>query len=165
MLIFGTAREWFGDRAAWLAAGLAAITGLFTFYEAGLLQASLDAVLTSAALFALTMGLTRRAPRWYFLTGVIFAVQSFNRPNIVIAAAAIVVVLAAVRRIRPATWMTAGLILGLAPVAVRNIAVSGDWSLLSSQGGLNVYIGNDALATGWYRQVPGIAPTIRRPGT
>src|SRR5262245_18790770 len=31
--IFLTAREWFGRSAAWIAAGLAALTGLFTFYE------------------------------------------------------------------------------------------------------------------------------------
>src|SRR5262245_36739597 len=30
--IFLSAREWFGERAAWIATGLAAFTGLFTFY-------------------------------------------------------------------------------------------------------------------------------------
>ena len=42
--IFLSARDWFGERAAWIAAGLAAFTGLFTFYEALILQASIDAV-------------------------------------------------------------------------------------------------------------------------
>ena len=45
------AREWwaFGERAAWFAAALAGLTGLFTFYEILILQASIDAFLTSAA--------------------------------------------------------------------------------------------------------------------
>jgi Flp pilus assembly protein TadD len=48
--IFLTARVWFSERAAWLAAGLAALTGLLTFYEVLILQAGLDTFLTAAAL-------------------------------------------------------------------------------------------------------------------
>jgi hypothetical protein len=55
--IFFTTRAWFGERAAWIAAILAAFTGLFTFYEVLILQSSIDAFLTSAALYALTRGL------------------------------------------------------------------------------------------------------------
>src|SRR5258708_17413246 len=56
-LIFVTAREWFGRRAAWIAAVLAALTGVFTYYEALILQASIDIVLTAAALRFLTLAL------------------------------------------------------------------------------------------------------------
>jgi tetratricopeptide (TPR) repeat protein len=158
--IFAAAREWFGDRAAWIAALLAALTGLFSFYETVLLQASLDAVLTSAVLLSLTLALNRGAPRWYVLAGLAFGIQALNRPNVLVAAGAIVVLLLLLGRLKPSLWVTAGLIAGLAPVAARNVVVSGDWSLLSSQGGLNFYIGNNAWATGWYRPVPGVAPTI-----
>jgi tetratricopeptide (TPR) repeat protein/4-amino-4-deoxy-L-arabinose transferase-like glycosyltransferase len=158
--IFTAAREWFGERAAWIAAVLAGFTGLFSFYESVLLQASLDAVLTSAVLLSLTLALKRGVPRWYMLTGLLFGIQSLNRPNVLVAAAAIGVLLLLLGRVKPSLWVAVGLIVGLAPVAVRNVVVSGDWSLLSSQGGLNFYIGNNAQATGWYRPVPGVAPTI-----
>jgi tetratricopeptide (TPR) repeat protein len=158
--VFAAAREWFGERAAWIAALFAALTGLFSFYETVLLQASLDAVLTSAVLLSLTLALTRGVPRWYVLTGLLFGIQSLNRPNVLVAAAAIVMLLLLLRRVKPSLWVTVGLIAGLAPVAVRNVVVSGDWSLLSSQGGLNFYIGNNDQATGWYHPVPGVAPTI-----
>ena len=49
--IFLMARAWFGERAAWIAGALAALTGLLTFYEVLILQASIDAFLTSAALY------------------------------------------------------------------------------------------------------------------
>ena len=55
--VFLSARDWFGERAAWIAASLATFTGLFTFYETLILQASLDAFLTSAALLCVTRGL------------------------------------------------------------------------------------------------------------
>ena len=40
-LVFAAARRWFGVRAAWIAALFAGLTGLFTFYEALLVHASL----------------------------------------------------------------------------------------------------------------------------
>jgi 4-amino-4-deoxy-L-arabinose transferase-like glycosyltransferase len=55
--IFLMARAWFGQRAAWIALALAAFTGLFTFYESLILQASIDGFLTATALWTLTYGL------------------------------------------------------------------------------------------------------------
>ncbi len=98
-LIFLTARAWFGGRAAWLAAGLAALTGLFTFYEALLLQAALDPFLTAAALYALTLAITRPSTRWLLIAGIIFGVATLNRPNMAIGAAGVVLALLATRRV------------------------------------------------------------------
>ena len=69
-LVFVSADEWFGRRAAWLAGGVAALTGLFTFYESLLLQAALDPFLTAAALAALTFGLRYGRDRWYALAEI-----------------------------------------------------------------------------------------------
>jgi tetratricopeptide (TPR) repeat protein len=55
---------------------------------------------------------------------------------------------------------TAALMLALAPIAVRNIAIAGTWSPVSSHGGLNFYIGNHAEADGTYRSVPGITANL-----
>jgi tetratricopeptide (TPR) repeat protein len=79
---------------------------------------------------------------------------------VLVAAAAIAALLLLLRRVKPSLWMAVGLTAALTPVALRNVVVSGDWSLMSSQGGLNLYIGNNAQATGWYKPVPGVAPTI-----
>ena len=181
--IFLMTRDWFGARAAWIAAALGAFTGLLTFYEVLILQSSIDVFLTSAALWCLT-GAFRlkaeatsdrprasgwRAParlasgfsRKIFLCGLIFGVQTLNRPNILIAAAGMaIVMLIATRRVRPAALLVAGLIAGMAPAAIRNAAVARQFSFVSSHGGLNFYIGNSERATGFYTNVPGITPTI-----
>jgi tetratricopeptide (TPR) repeat protein len=188
-LIFLTTRAWFGQRAAWIAGALAALTGLFTFYEVLILQASIDAFLTSAALYFLARALVPDLPPKHlrqgfdgqeggsrrernpvasafrrkdlFVAGLIFGVQTLNRPNIMIAAAGVALVMLAVtRRLRPAALLAAGLLLGMAPAAVRNIVVAHQWSFVSSHGGLNFYIGNREGATGFYLPVPGITPTI-----
>jgi tetratricopeptide (TPR) repeat protein len=161
--IFLSAREWFGERAAWAAALLAAFTGLFTFYEALILQASIDVFLTSAALLCLTLALkSARGPRefWFLMCGLVFGIQALNRPNMTLAAAGLALTLVLVRRFRPAAVLIAGLLVGMAPVAIRNVVVSREWSLVSSHGGLNFYIGNNEKATGFYRAVPGITPNI-----
>jgi tetratricopeptide (TPR) repeat protein/4-amino-4-deoxy-L-arabinose transferase-like glycosyltransferase len=161
--IFFCAREWFGERAAWAAALLAAFTGLFTFYEALILQASIDVFLTSAALLCLTLALkSARGPRefWFLMCGLVFGVQGLNRPNMTLAAAGLALTLVLVRRFRPAAVLIAGLLVGMAPVAIRNVVVSREWSLVSSHGGLNFYIGNNGNATGFYRAIPGVTPNI-----
>ena len=164
-MVFLSARDWFGERAAWIAAGLAAFTGLFTFYESLILQASLDAVLTSAALLCVTRGLLTGRWPWWGTAGLVFGLAILNRPNMAFGLAGIAVALLVARRPRPLALVVAGLLAGLAPVAVRNMVVINKWSggsaFASSHGGLNFYIGNSASATGFYQQVPGITPNIK----
>ncbi len=158
--IFFTARAWFGEGAAWIAAVVAALTGLFTFYEVLILQAGLDAFLTSAALYFLTVGLHRQRTGSFALSGVLLGLATLNRPNMGIAIMAMVAALFLWKRIRPAVLLMAGVAAAMAPVAIRNITVAGQWSFASSHGGLNFYIGNHDNASGAYRQIPGIAPNI-----
>jgi len=159
--VYLTARAWFGERAAWFAAILTVLTGLFTFYEALILQASLDTFLTAAALLALTFGLQRSQSRWLLAAGVILGVAALNRPNIAVAAAGVALAMVVIqRRVAPAALVVAGVVAGMTPVAIRNAVVAGHWSFTSSHGGLNFYIGNSETATGFYHQIPGISPNI-----
>jgi 4-amino-4-deoxy-L-arabinose transferase-like glycosyltransferase len=158
--VFLSARDWFGERAAWVAAGVATFTGLFTFYESLILQASLDAVLTSAALLAVTRGLVTGKRGWWTAAGVVFGLAVLNRPNMAFGFAGIAAALLLTRRVRPLALIVAGLAIGVAPVAIRNVVVSQQWSMGSSHGGLNFYIGNRETATGFFHPVPGITPNI-----
>ena len=160
-LIFLTARAWFGRRAAWIAAVLAALTGVFTYYEALILQASIDTVLTSAALWFLTLALRGEDDRrYYVVAGLAFGVAALNRPNLLISAVAIVVLLLFVRRFAAGVLLLAGVAAGLAPVTIRNLVVAHQWSLVSSHGGINFLIGNGEGATGYFHPVPGMRPTV-----
>jgi 4-amino-4-deoxy-L-arabinose transferase-like glycosyltransferase/Flp pilus assembly protein TadD len=159
--VFLSARDWFGERPAWIAAGVATLTGLFTFYESLILQASLDGVLTSAALLSVTRGLTTKKNIWWTAAGIVFGLALLNRPNMAFGFAAIAAALLVTQRVRPLALIVAGLALGVAPVAIRNVVVSNQWSVSSSHGGLNFYIGNREAATGFFHPVPGITPNIK----
>ncbi|HEX2121508.1 MAG TPA: tetratricopeptide repeat protein, partial [Thermoanaerobaculia bacterium] len=49
----------------------------------------------------------------------------------------------------------------IAPVTIRNWIVSRELILVSSHGGLNLFIGNNAEADGTYKRIPGVRPDIR----
>jgi tetratricopeptide (TPR) repeat protein len=161
-LIFRTAEMWFGRRAAWLAGGLAACAGILTFHEVLLLPAALDPFLTALVLYLLAAALrepdNRRVPA--LRAGVAFGALALNRPNALLAAAALAVLLLIARRARTALLLTAGLLAALAPVIARNYAVAADISPLSSHGGLSFYVGNNPQADGTPRAVDGITPFI-----
>jgi 4-amino-4-deoxy-L-arabinose transferase-like glycosyltransferase len=187
--IFATARDWFGRRAAWVAAGLAAFTGVFTFYEILILQSSLDAFLTAAGLMFLTNALvdlprSSHVPpshvppkggsykngiwnpvvsafrRKELLAGLFFGLQILNRPNVIVAVAGVALSLLLIRRARIAAVLAAGVLVAMAPVVLRNALVPRQFALVSSQGGLNLYIGNHEAATGQYTAVPGVRANI-----
>src|SRR5687767_8233457 len=120
-LIFVMAREWGSVRAGWLAAAMAAGCGVLTFHEIVLMQSALDPFLTACALTSLTMALRSASARgrWFFLSGLCFGVQTLNRPQVLIAVLFVVLVLACVRRLKPAGLVAAGLVAAMLPVAAR----------------------------------------------
>jgi hypothetical protein len=114
------------------------------------------------------------------VAGVAFGLLALNRPNALLAVAAVAIVLAvsplvarrrsfrpsppfegiSLRTLLPAAAFVFGAALAIAPVTLRNLVVSHEFVLISSHGGLNFFIGNNAEADGTYRAVPGITPSI-----
>jgi tetratricopeptide (TPR) repeat protein len=162
-LVFATARRWHGARSAWIAGVLAAGTGVFTFNEVLILQSALDPFLAALALYLLSRALSTGSGRDFAATGLALGVFALNRPNALAYVVALVVWLGVRERCRGwrrALALACGVAIPLAPVAVRNVVVAGDFVLISSHGGLNFYIGNNPEADGTYHRVPGITPSI-----
>jgi tetratricopeptide (TPR) repeat protein len=174
-LLYYTARLWFSERTARIAAILFAATGFFTFCEILLLQAALDPFLTSCILYFVSRTQIENS-RWPLaVAGISMGLFALNRPNALaygLAVAALIAVASWRRSARQATshpaWMALGraaifmasLFLVLVPNALRNYAVSGEAILISSHGGLNFFMGNHAGADGTYQQIAGITPSI-----
>jgi 4-amino-4-deoxy-L-arabinose transferase-like glycosyltransferase len=94
-LLFATARHWFGERAALVAAGLAILTGIFAFNEVLILQSALDPFLVSCALYALTRTMAGGGTGAFAAAGASLGLLALNRPNALVfavAAAAVVFV-------------------------------------------------------------------------
>jgi Flp pilus assembly protein TadD len=171
-LLYAAARHWFGERAALVAAGLAMLTGIFTFNEILILQSALDPFLVSCALYALTRTSAGGKSGAFAAAGGSLGLLALNRPNafvFAVAAAAAVFVPAFARTVagkqstargRRGLVLVASLLAVLAANAARNYAVSGEFVLIASHGGLNLFIGNHDRADGTYTPVPGITPSV-----
>ncbi len=162
VLLYESARRWFGSRGAIVTAALVILTGVVTFNEVTILQSALDPFLTSLTLWLLTLALQNEEhpARAFGLAGAGAALFALNRPNVLIWIAGLCVLLVLQRRIRNVAAFVVGCALVLSPVLARNYVVAHEVVLVSSHGGLNFYIGNNETADGKYRAVRDIRPTI-----
>lgn len=153
----------FGLPTGWLAGAAAALYAPFPFFEAQIMKTSLGVFLLLAGFLMLAAGKNwRGALAGGFLVGLAALAQE-NALLLLFAAA-----LGAAWGTRPrggslrrALLVLAGGSCALAPVAIRNRAVSGEWVLITSQGGQNFYIGNNERAEGTYTSLPFVRPDPR----
>jgi tetratricopeptide (TPR) repeat protein len=164
-LLHAAARPWLGRPAALVAAALLALTGPVVFHEAILLQAALDPFLIALGLFAVSRALRAGRPVDWALAGAAVGLFALTRPNALLWGLGLALALPVARGLarggRETAALVLGIALGVAPATVRNLVVSGEPVLVSSHGGLNLYVGNRAEADGTYRHVPGITPDIQ----
>ena len=156
--LYRAGREMAGGRVGLAAAGLAAAYGPFIFYDVQLLKESLAVSTTCFLLWTLTT-LKARPASWRWVTaGVLLGILTLLRENALLVIPFLLPLawggeggrLGPVRR---GGLLMFGLALALAPIALRNGAVGGDFLPTTSQGGVNLYIGNNAAADGTYRPI------------
>ena len=154
LLAFLLGRRFLGTRAGLLFAALMSVYWSFIYFEGELLEPVL--------LVALGLWLVYDVGRWTetmsfrraILSGVILGLFALVRPNVLLFAPAVVLwALWVARRrknVRAFVYASLGFALGsivtIAPVTIRNYVVARDFVPISSNGGINLYIGNNELA-------------------
>jgi 4-amino-4-deoxy-L-arabinose transferase-like glycosyltransferase len=173
VLVWSLARRLFGRATARAAVLLFALFGALAFYEHVLVMESLLVTLTFAALWVLLV------PRWPdalrgAVAGVLLGLASLGRPTVLVVAPVIWLALRDSTRRELASAETKrrtaapgqGVWRGLAacamawlaivaPVLVRN-ARAGGGLVISTNGGVNFYAGNNADANGRFHAPPGV---------
>jgi len=142
----------------------AALYGYLAFLELDLLMTAYELLALNLGLLALVKFLDERRWRHLVGAGLAFGVASLGRPNAwlvaVVLALFIVVVLWRRHGWKPLKALGAGvLVVGLCfmlilPVTLRNALAADDPVLLTSNAGINFWIGNNENATGYWG-VPG----------
>jgi len=176
-----------GRRAAGLAVGvlaglMAALYGPLIYFEGELLLPVVEAFFTVAMLLCVSWALDPSRPpqpdqeadrpcaasqgggwlRW-LLVGLCCGLFAITRPNVLAFLPVFLGYL--VRRLGWRNGLRSGLAVGFGtalcvfPVATRNYLVGGDLVLVSSQGGLNFYIGNNPQSDGTTAVIPGTRAT------
>jgi tetratricopeptide (TPR) repeat protein len=163
VLLYLVGRRIFGERAGICAALIAGLYGPLVYFDAQPLIPFLHIFLVLLGILFLlrAAGIPELSPaprRDWLLGGVSWGLAAIATPNILLAVPVIAVW--AFRRARaapavPLALLLAGVAAPVLSVTARNLAVAGDLVLISSNGGINFFIGNN----------PDFERTIRiRPG-
>ncbi len=160
------------SRRVGLLAGLGcAAYGPFFFYEGQVMKEFLTPLLATGALLLLLADrdpgtgepARARGTGRLLLSGVLLGLAALVRDNFLVLAVALAMWLLWETAYRPreAALLTAGVLIVLAPVGLRNDAVGGDFVLTTSGGGEVFYIGNGPYANGAYVPPPWVRSNPR----
>ena len=157
VLLAAAGGRFFSPRVGIAAGAALALYAPAIFVDATLQKSVIDLLLLTGLLWLLSTTLDGSPParRWMGI-GALLGALCLTRENALILVAALGLWLWLERhgrrdRLRQAGFAAAGVALVLAPVALRNGVVGGEWHLTTSQFGPNFYIGNNAEADGAYR--------------
>jgi tetratricopeptide (TPR) repeat protein len=166
VLVYLLARR-LGGRAAAIVAGFtAALYGLFAFFDADLLMIFLTLFLVDGALLLLLRADGSDQARWPLLAGVSLGLAALDKTNLLLFGPVAFWWLAgsySLRlrswRWRPALLFTAGVALTVLPFTARNYLVGHDLVLVSSNAGVNLFIGNNPEANATFHLPEGAGLT------
>ncbi len=156
VLGFLIARVAFGPLAGLVLAGMLATYWPFYYYEGEFLDAALSLFLLLALVASLIGWRARGGPRWLLGIGLLLGFAAVVRPNFLALAPVVGLWIAWTMRSRRETGALRGLAvlalgigLALLPTTIRNWRVAHAFVPISTNAGINLYIGNNPSAEGF----------------
>jgi 4-amino-4-deoxy-L-arabinose transferase-like glycosyltransferase len=147
----------FDARTGLIAAAIGAVYWMLVYFDAELLLPVLEVPTTLLVALAGLRWRERPGSSRALQLGLALGAAAIVRPNILLFAPLLGLWLVYESKTRLRTLLLAGLGLALpiAPITLYNGLVGGDWTLISTQGGVNLWIGNNPQADGASALVPG----------
>ena len=160
LLTYLVGRNVLRPSVALLGAVLLALYGAATFYEGQLLMMWLGTVLNMTALLALYHWKDRPGLGKYVLVGALIGLSALARANILVFLVVVVVWIAFVsgerRRLPSVGILLISVIVTILPATIHNYLADRDFVPITSNGGVNFYVGNSEDATGIFYPPKGI---------
>jgi tetratricopeptide (TPR) repeat protein len=160
VLTYLVGKKAFRPSVALLGAVLLALYGTITFYEGQLLMMWLGTLLNMTALFTLYRWQDRPGLKKYVLVGVLIGLSALARANILVFLVVVVVWIAVVpgerRRLPGVGVLLVSVLVTILPATLHNYLASRDFVPITSNGGVNFYVGNSEDATGIFYPPKGI---------
>ncbi len=160
--IFKLAAHLFNQKTALIAGIFYALYGTLLYYEAMFLIPVLFVFFLTWGMYRLIVFRESHSIKTWLVTGIIFGLAAISRPNILIVMPALAIwlffitdkTLSIINRIKRPFFVFIGVVLMILPVTIRNVIVTDEFTLLSTQGGVNFYIGNNPVANGLSMAMP-----------
>jgi 4-amino-4-deoxy-L-arabinose transferase-like glycosyltransferase len=148
-----TGKRIFSAKIGLTAALLQSLYPVMIYFEGELLLDPLFTLLLQLAVYRLVIWFDNKTTGQVLATGLLLGLASITRPTALVFIPLIVLLLAAALK-NAGAWAKHSMIfilavsLVIAPIFVRNLVVAGDPVTIASQGGINLYIGNNSNADG-----------------
>ncbi len=160
VLTYLIASRLFRPSTALAAAVMLSLYGAMTFYEGQLLMMWMGTLINMVVLYLL-MGISKETRIWrYVLIGFLFGLSALARANILAFALVVLGWIAFAsgrgRRLARAGAFAAAVIVTIMPATIHNYLASRDFVLITSNAGVNFYIGNSDQATGIFYPPKGV---------
>jgi tetratricopeptide (TPR) repeat protein len=160
LLTYLLGRRVFRPSVALLGSILLAFYGTMAFYEGQLLMMWLGTLLNMTALLALHEGRKRPGLGKYAVVGVVIGLSALARANVLVFLFVVIVWIAAVsgerRRLAGTAVLLLSVVLTILPATIHNYVAGRDFVPITSNGGVNFYVGNSEDATGIFYPPKGI---------
>jgi len=159
-LVYLTARNLFEKKSALIAAILASIYSCFIFYSNLILGETIQIFLTAWLLLLMSKESDNNYPKHWFYIGFLLGLTALFRANILLFMIAAVAWLLFRMRAnkdlkklfkKSIVYLILGSALPILPITVRNYAAGNDIVLLTSNGGINFFLGNNKDAPGVFK--------------
>ena len=145
-----TGKEIYNKHTGLVAGFIHACFPIIYYFESELLLDSFFTLLFQIAIYFFIKWWKNDVTKFIFFSGLFFGLASITRPTALAIALFIFIIIILIKKtnIQPAIFFIFGLILCIAPVFVRNIVIADDPVLIASQGGINLYVGNNDASDG-----------------
>jgi 4-amino-4-deoxy-L-arabinose transferase-like glycosyltransferase/Tfp pilus assembly protein PilF len=165
--LYRLADRLFGRTTALVAGLMYAFYGPFLFYETMFLIPVVFLFLLVWGMYRLVAYRESMSFKTWLATGLVFGLAAVSRPNVLLVIPFLMLWLFFIGSKTRAVWtrikvplaLAVGVIAVIIPVTVRNAVVTGDFILISSQGGVNFYLGNNEYANGLSMLMPEVDMT------
>ena len=174
VLVYLLGRKVFNSRVAIIAGVMASLYGVMIYYDGELLLPVLEVFLNLLFLYACIKAREKNSSQLWLLSGLLLGLSALVRPNILLVGAALFLWII----LKPASqskiqfprslskksilnpvYLILGAILLIIPVTLRNCIKGHDLVFISSQGGMNFYLGNNPNSDGATAIFPGGSAT------
>ncbi len=145
-----TGKEIYNKRTGLVAGLLHALFPIIYYFESELLLDSLFMLFLQIGIYFFIKWWKDGSPKLVFYAGLFLGLASITRPTALVVALFIILIIMYLQKLKlkPLLLFSIGLFICIAPVFVRNIVVADDPVLIASQGGINLYVGNNDAANG-----------------
>ncbi len=166
MIYFIALKVFDNKRTAIISSLLGAFYGPLYYWAGEILIVTLIVFLDLATLLILLYAFDKPKKTYWLLGGVVLGLSAIARPNVLIIIPWIAFLILMMHKYKTSVAPTrqrrmhlllfvTGILLIIAPVTIRNWISAKDFVLISSQGGINFYMGNNPDADGKSAQPPG----------